>query len=63
LVQNALFPIPKIIWISLIQNSILIFFLVIPSLARLIEYIITEHFCLEKSMCVAFEETQNEKKY
>jgi len=45
-IQNVLFLTPKIIWISLIQNLILVLFLIIPHLARLIEYIIIEHFVL-----------------
>jgi hypothetical protein len=45
-VQNVLFSTPKINWISLIKNPMLVCFLVIPPLARLIEYIIIENSVL-----------------
>ena len=46
LVQDVLFLTLKILWISLIQDLMLVLFFVIPHLTRLIEYIIIKHFFL-----------------
>jgi hypothetical protein len=50
-VQNILFLTLRITWTSLIQNPMLVFFLDIPPLAKLIEFIIIEYFVL-KNLCM-----------
>ena len=62
-IQNVLFLTPKIIWISLIQNLILVLFLIIPHLARLIEYIIIEHFVLRNQYMSHLKKLKMIKKF
>jgi hypothetical protein len=53
LVQNVLFLTLRITWTSLIQNPMLVFFFLdIPPLGKLIEFIIIEYFVL-KNLCMS----------